>query len=288
MRIIIVSNNISAFFKPKKTKDEESPPQSTAAAAQKPSQIFYSNLGQNLFLSVANTPAEGMALRRIFFNLQHPQTLPPTYLETAQKLGYKGVFAGVATRTSYCLSANLVALEGINYFGSDYQGMIKTSLAQNVILPLFLASNARQTGLNFQQTIQLVAKGFADPVVHGSFFLRSSIVNSCVFLGFSARNYIHQATNGQSPTLSNSVGIGTAAGSSALLTAFLKPFYTGTFPLPARVRVATSLPAKLPLLVRELTTMGLIFGNTRPKEHIKQNPPPKPSTTDYSADMMEP
>ena len=235
-----------------------------------PNQVFYSNLGQNISLSVAYVPAEGLALRRIFYMLDHSQLPSPSYVDTIKKIGLSGLFSGVITRTSYCLLANFVTLHGIHYFGSNYDGLFKTSLVQNATLPIFIASNARQMGLNVQETVKFVGKGFGDPVVHASFLLRNSMMNSCVFLGLSVRDRFYQANGEKQKGLSSVLGLCTSVTSATLMLSFLKPFYTGSYPFPARVRVATTLPAKFPLLIREFTSMSLIFGNTSPKG--KQGP----------------
>lgn len=244
------------LFAPKSSSDSGVSAKPTAA------QSFYAGLPKNTLLALLTVPPEGLALRRIFYTLDNPSIKPPAYMEVLKNIGLKGLFAGVISRTSYCLTGNFATLLGIDYFGKDVQGIIKTTVAKNCILPLFLASNARQTNRDFYETLIFMAKGVKDPVVHLSFFFRNLVANSCLLPGFMVRDYSYKAmneSNTQTPTL---LGFATSVTASTLMNAFLKPFFTGHYELKTRWGAAFSMPAKFPLLMREFASLALIFGNT--------------------------
>jgi len=240
---------------------------STASSTKlTPAQVFTGNLPKNIALALFTVPSEGMALRRIFYTLDNPNTKPITYTATFKSIGVKGLFAGTMSRTTYCLTGNFATLIGIDYFGSDYQGLFKTTVAKNAILPLFLASNARQTNRNVSETFSFMAKGAKDPVVHLSFFFRNLVANSCLLPGFMVRDYCYQVMNETNTKIPTLLGFTTSVTASTLMNAFLKPFFTGIYPVKTRWTVAASIPAKLPLMFRECASLGLVFGNTSPKK----------------------
>ncbi|WP_131793002.1 hypothetical protein [Legionella birminghamensis] len=141
-------------------------------------------------------------------------------------------------------------------------------MAKNAILPLFLVSNARQINLNWAQTHQFVVKSIKDPVVHSSFFFRNFIANSCLLPGFMTRDFLYQIM-GESNTYAPALGgLLVSLTASTLMNSFLKPMFTGKYTLGVRLTVAFQLPAKLSLSVRELASLGLIFGNTSAKKNL--------------------
>ncbi|WP_146740032.1 hypothetical protein [Legionella quinlivanii] len=219
-------------------------------------------------MALATVPAEGLTLRRIFFCLENPGSKPPSYWETIKNIGFKGLFAGPGSRMSYCLFGNFTTLLGVDYFGSDYRGLFLTTVAKNTILPLFLVSNARQINLNWAQTHQFVVNSIKDPVVHSSFFFRNLVANSCLLPGFMTRDFLYQ-TMDESNTIAPALGgLVVSLTASTLMNSFLKPMFTGKYTLRVRLAVAIQLPAKLSLSIRELASLGLIFGNTSPKKNL--------------------
>lgn len=270
-----LQNSMGFFYSNTKTKTNET----SAAAPQIPAkksaqQQFVATLPKNIFLALVTVPFEGLALRRIFDILDNPQAKPVSYYDTIKKIGAKGLFAGPISRTNYCLVGNYATLWGVDNFGSDYLGLLKTTIIKNAVLPFFLVSNARQVNMNFTKTLSFVAKGVIDPVVHLSFFSRNLAANFCgVLPGFRVRDYSYQLlgeSNTQIPTL---LGFTTSVFASTLMNAFLKPFFTGTYPLPTRRAAATSFPAILPLIAREAASLGLIFGNTSPQKKLQEKAP---------------
>ncbi|KTD64546.1 hypothetical protein [Legionella spiritensis] len=272
----------SKFFVENKTTRKEK-----SLEEQSPYRKFRTNLLKNTVLAITTVPAEGMALRRIFYVLEHPKAVPVPYLATLKTIGPKGLFSGPLSRSAYCLTGNFATLQGIHYFGSDYKGMFLTTLFKNSIIPVFLISNARQTGLNFSQTLSYVNTNIKYPVVHASFFFRNLVANSCLPPGFFVRNYSYQALGESNTTIPTLLGFGTSVFASTIINAFLKPFFTGAYPLSNRYMAAWQFPGIIPLLFRESASLGLIFGNTSPQKKgaaldrevdadCEENSPPAP------------
>lgn len=240
--------------------------------APTPAEKFLSNAPKNTALALVTVPSEALALRRIFDRLSHPQNKAVSYANILKNIGPGGLCKGALSRTGYCLTGNFATLQGVHYFGSDYQGLFLTTLAKNMILPVFLTSNARQIGYNAAQTFTYVAKGVIDPVIHSSFFFRNLVANSCLLPGFMVRDYCHQAmdeTHTQIPTL---LGLSTSVVLSTAINAFLKPFFTGNYPVNIRWATAVKMPGVLPLIMRELCSLSLVFFNTSAKEKRTDDP----------------
>ena len=216
-------------------------------------------------------PGEALTLRRIYNVLDHPDIQPISYFETIKNMGLRGTFAGWKERVSYCLIGNGFTLALLPICGSDYQGLGAIACAKNLILPVFLGSNARQMGLDPKKTLAFVIKGVKDPATHLSFFFRNLAANSCLLPGFALRDYYYQATGETNQKWATLLGFGVSAGTSTLMNAFLKPFFTvkpastENYPISIRWKTAAKLPAKFSLLLRELPSLGLIFSNTSPK-----------------------
>ncbi|WP_133140636.1 hypothetical protein [Legionella genomosp. 1] len=233
-----------------------------------PQRKFIDSLPRNTCLALATVPTEGLTLRRIFYCLDNPGSKPPSYIETLKNIGFKGLFAGPGSRVSYCLVGNFSTLLGVDYFGSDYKGLFMTTVAKNSILPLFLVSNARQMNLNWPQTFQFMANSIKDPIVHSSFFFRNFVANSCLLPGFMTRDFLYRVMDESNTTVPAFGGLAVSLTASTLTNSFLKPFFTGKYSLRVRLAVAIQFPAKLSLSIRELASLGLIFGNTRPQKKL--------------------
>jgi len=240
-------------------------------------EVFAKNLPKNVALAASSVPCEAMALRRITYKLDNPYTKPPSYMAVHQAIGNQGLFAGSLSRIIYCLTGNFATVTGIGYFGSNSEGILKTTVVKNAILPLFLASNARQLNLDPSQTFRFMAKSIKDPVVHLSFFARNLLGNSCLLPGFMVRDYSFQMMNESNTTIPTFLGFGTSVAASTMMNAILKPLFTGSYTFKTRCMAAASLPAKFPLMLRELASLGLVFGNTSPKKKMDDDSsePPK-------------
>ncbi len=237
-------------------------------AKQNSRQVFLANFKKNFLLALGTVPFEGMALHRILYMHAHPKVKPLSYADTLKEIGLNGLFAGLMTRATYCLTGNFATLEGMRYFGSDFQGLFLTALAKNSILPLFLASNARQINYNWPQTFHYVAKGVVNPVFHFSFCFRNLVANFCLAPGLKVRDKTYEKMNESNTQIPMLLGFGTSVLASAVINSFLKPFFTGvdTYSLKMRYLTALRTPAMLPLLLRESASLGLIFFNTSPKK----------------------
>lgn len=117
-----------------------------------PQYKFCDAFTRNFLLALVTVPSERFCLEEIFFCLNNPGIKPPAYRKTFNEIGLKRLFSGAGARVSYCLSGNFATLVGLNHFGSDYEGLFKTAVAKNLVLPIFLISNARQINLNWHQT----------------------------------------------------------------------------------------------------------------------------------------
>ena len=215
-------------------------------------------------LAFCTIPVECLAVRRILSLLDNQPKL--RYVASIQNIGMRKLFSGSLSRLSYCLTGNLATLQGIEYFGSDSRGLFLTALVKNIILPLSLLANARQSCLSWSKTISFVAKSSIDPVVHSSFFLRNLIANSCLIPGFIVRDHYYQVLGKSDSKIPTLIGLTVSAITSALMNTFLKPFFTGKYLAKDRIRTAIKFPALIPLLLRETASVSLIFANSSPKE----------------------
>jgi hypothetical protein len=230
-----------------------------------PKDIFIKNLPKNILLALCTVPAECLAVRRILFSLDHSERAPLSYTSTLRQIGLRSLFSGSTSRLSYCLGGTFATLQGIHTFGSDYRGLFITAVVKNIILPLSLLANARQTQLSWQETISFVRKGSFDRGAHISFFSRNLLANSCLIPGFFARDYCYQVLGEKNTALPALVGLTVSTITSTGMNVLLKPFFTGKYPLEVRYTVAKKLPAALPIFFRELASIGVIFANSSPK-----------------------
>lgn len=224
-------------------------------------------------MAFSTVPLELFAVRRIVSMLQSPQTAAPSYRkmligmkihEGGQGMA-KELFNGAGARTTYCLLGNFATLQGIHWFGSDLKGLFATAVIKNGILPFSLWSNAAQTNLSLAKTIDSIAKGCINPVVHASFFARNLLSNVSLYPGFLVRDYCYQQTD--KATLSTLLGFGTSLGISSVLNSFLKPFFTaGNFSNSTRLKVARTFPAFAMIALRESVSAGFQFAHTSPQK----------------------
>lgn len=225
---------------------------------------FLKNLPTNTSLALFTVPAECLAVRRILTLLGDHPKIP--YLSVIKSLGIQKLFSGSISRLSYFLTGNFATLQGIEYFGSDSRGLFLTSVVKNIILPLSLLANARQSCLPWSKTAPFIVKSSLDPTCHASFFLRNLISNSCLLPGFMARDHYYHVIGKSDTTIPNLLGLTISGITSALMNTFLKPFFTGKYPLKNRCAIAIKFPALIPLLFRETASMTLVFANSSPRE----------------------
>lgn len=213
---------------------------------------FLDNLPVNTGLALMTVPCEAMAVQKILAALQYE---PKTYKEILARIGSKGLWVGTGYRVGYVLTGTFATVLGVDTFGKDFEGMTKTSVAKNILLPLSLFSNARQTGMPWPETFKFVAMGSLSPIVHGSFFARNFLANLCLIPGFEAKAYLER----EYPAHAVFGGYLVAAGGSTLLNAALKPFFTGASTWPRPLKVALGGTSMVAIGLREFMTSAVIL-----------------------------
>ena len=221
-----------------------------------PYKRFFDKLPQNTSFALVTVPLEALAVQKILAALQNK---PTTYQKILARIGFKGLWAGTGYRVGYVLCGTFATVLGVDTFGKEFEGMTKTSLAKNALLPLSLLSNARQTGMPWKETIPFVAKGSLSPIVHGSFFARNYLANLCLIPGFQTKKYLDKDYPDQAVV----GGFMVAVCSSTVLNTALKPFFTGASTWPRPLKVAWSGTAMGAICMRELMTSAVIFGSLK-------------------------
>jgi hypothetical protein len=222
------------------------------------------NLSKNACLAFCTVPFESLAVRRILFLLDHVEKMPPSFFCTVKQVGIVKLFSGATCRLSYVLAGNLATLQGIQTFGPDFKGLFLTSVFKNLILPLSLLANARQTQKSWKETFSFVSRGSLNVGSHVSFFGRNLLSNYCLIPGFYARDYCYQNPEWKNTTLPTVVGLAVSSIISAVMNTLLKPFFTGKYPPEVRFAVARKFPAAFPIYLRETVSLTLIFGSSSP------------------------
>lgn len=234
----------------------------------KPLRNFAANLPQNIGLAIATTPTERLALERIRFTIKNPTLKPPSYSSTIQDLKLSGLFAGTHARTSYCLIGNFSTLIGISFLGNDTYGLIATAGLKNIIFPVFIWSNAKQSKYTKAETTESILKGMIDPGGHAAFFFRNVLANICLIPGFKVCNYTYQALGEKDETIPKALGLITSLACSTMMNSLTKPVFTdpAKFPLLKRLETVPLAPGKFAIAGREICSLLLMFGSIHPQK----------------------
>lgn len=224
-------------------------------------QKFLLNLPNNASMALFTVPAEGLAVRRIMHRLDN-NSAPMSYKELSRRIGIAGLFQGAGSRVSYCLLGNFLTLTGMQQFGSDWDGLTKTAVCKNILVPVSLFCNARQCGKNYSETGLFVAKGSVSASVHFSFFLRNLLAAYCLWPGMQVREKLFKRMGESNSNLPTALGWMTSTMIATGMNVGLKPFFTGNgHSLQRKWLVASRFTAFCPLLVREGASNAIVFWN---------------------------
>lgn len=240
-----------------------SKPDSEKGASKKETvnEKFKHNLLPSVALAAFSIPFESAAVKTVIKKLDNPNAKVP-FLQILRDSGLKGATKGAYSRVFYCLWGQYLNLWGLEKFGTDVLGVAATTTLKNFALPPFVISNARQNNYNLRETIDFFKRTIKCGEVHAFFWGRNFAGNMLGLVpGIYVRDYLYQANGQKDTALPTFAGWSAALVASTIMNSFLKPWFTGSYSVSVRLRVALQLPAWIEIAGREGASLAISFLN---------------------------